>query len=311
VPSFRYVLVDVFTDTPLQGNALAVFTDARDIPEHLLQPFAREMNLSETVFVYPPTRQQPPGGTGQEGASDRESNDETVFVLPPEQGGHARIRIFTPTAELPFAGHPTLGSAFVLAGPLQLAEIRLETGAGTIPVRLDREGARITFGRMEQLVPTVEPAADEASLLAALGIERSELPVEVYDNGMKHAFVTLASEDHVAAVRPDFGALAEILDGMGVSTIAGSDSRWKTRMFAPGSGVPEDPATGSAAGPLAFHLARHRRIGFGEEIEITQGVELGRPSTLFARVDGSADDVERVEVGGSAVTVARGEFRLP
>ncbi len=98
---------------------------------------------------------------------------------------------------------------------------------------------------------------------------------------------------------------------MGVSTFAGSATNWKTRMFAPAGGVPEDPATGSAAGPLAVHLARHGRIAFGDEIEISQGAEIGRPSTLFARVEGSAEQVENVEVGGSAVTVARGEFRLP
>jgi trans-2,3-dihydro-3-hydroxyanthranilate isomerase len=98
---------------------------------------------------------------------------------------------------------------------------------------------------------------------------------------------------------------------MGFSCFAGTGKRWKTRMFAPAGGVPEDPATGSAAGPLALHLARHGRIAFGEEIEISQGAEVGRPSTLYARVDGSAHDVERVEVGGSAVTVARGELNIP
>ena len=280
--AFRYVVCDVFTDTPLAGNQLAVFTDAREIPEELLQPLAREMNFSETVFV-----------------------------LPPEQGGHARIRIFTPTLEMRFAGHPTLGSAFVLAAPLQLVEIRLETQAGVIPVRLEREGARISFGWMTQLVPTIEAMSDEAALLAALRVEGFDLPIEVYDNGMRFAYVALGSEDEVAQVKPDFATLADLLGEMGVSIFAGSGTKWKTRMFAPAGGVPEDPATGSAAGPLAVHLARHGRIAFGDEIEISQGAEIGRPSTLFARVGGSAEQVESVEVGGSAVTVARGEFRLP
>ncbi len=279
--SFRYVVCDVFTDTPLAGNQLAVFTDAREIPEDRLQPLAREINFSETVFVYP--------GTGDL---------------------HARIRIFTPGIEVPFAGHPTLGAAFVLGAPLQLEVIRLETGKGIVPVRLEREGARIVFGRMEQPVPAVEPYADEAGLLAALGVQRSELPVEVYDNGLHHVFVTLASEEEVAALRPDLARLADVGEVLGVNTIAGSGARWKTRMFIPSGGIAEDPATGSAAGPLALHLARHGRIAFGDEIEITQGVEIGRPSTLYARVDGSAERVERVEVGGSAVVVARGEFRL-
>jgi trans-2,3-dihydro-3-hydroxyanthranilate isomerase len=164
---------------------------------------------------------------------------------------------------------------------------------------------------MEQPLPSVEPYADEAGLLAALGVERSELPVEVYDNGIQHVYVALGSEEEVAALKPDLGRLAELPAVVGVNCFAGSGSKWKTRMFAPGGGVSEDPATGSAAGPLALHLARHGLIAFGDEIEIVQGVEIRRPSTLYARVDGSAEKLERVEVGGSAVVVARGEFRLP
>lgn len=278
---FRYVIADVFTDRPLAGNQLAVFTDAREIPENSLQPLARELNFSETVFVY-----------------------------PPEGDGHARMRIFTPRAELPFAGHPVLGTAFALAGPLQLMEIRLETGVGVVPVALEREGARIVFGRMSQPIPSVEPFPREEELLRAVGVQRSELPVELYDLGIRHVYVALASEEAVAGLRPDLGALAELTGIVGVSCFAGSGTRWKTRMFAPADGVPEDPATGSAAGPLACHLARHGRISFGEEIEISQGAEIGRPSTLYARVEGSAERIERVEVGGSAVIVARGEFRL-
>jgi trans-2,3-dihydro-3-hydroxyanthranilate isomerase len=279
--AFRYVLADVFTDTPLQGNGLAVFTDAREIPEEMLQPIAREMNLSETVFVY-----------------------------KPDGDGHARIRIFTPAIEVPFAGHPTLGTAFILGGPLQLEVIKLETGNGIVPVRLERDEMRVVFGRMEQPLPTVEPYGEEAELLWALGVDRSELPIELYDNGLRHVYVTLDSEEAVAALRPDMSRLGDLDAVLGINCIAGSGTRWKTRMFAPAGGVAEDPATGSAAGPLALHVARHGRIAFGDEIEISQGAEINRPSTLYARVDGSADQVERVEVGGSAVIVARGELRL-
>jgi trans-2,3-dihydro-3-hydroxyanthranilate isomerase len=127
---------------------------------------------------------------------------------------------------------------------------------------------------------------------------------------MKHVYVALESEAAVASLRPELGRLGELPAVLGINCFAGDGSRWKTRMFAPGGGVPEDPATGSAAGPLAVHLARHGRIAFGDEIEISQGAEIGRPSTLFARVDGSSDQLERVVVGGSAVTVARGEFQL-
>jgi trans-2,3-dihydro-3-hydroxyanthranilate isomerase len=281
MPSHRYVVCDVFTDRPLAGNQVAVFTDARGLDGETMQALAREMRFSESVFVF-----------------------------PKEGDGHVRVRIFTPGTELPFAGHPLLGTAFVLAAPLQLTEIGLETGVGVVRVALEREGARIVFGRMEQPVPTVEPCDAEAELLAALGVERSELPVEVYDNGARHAFVCLPSEDGVAALDPDLGRLARLDDILGANCIAGAGVRWKNRMFAPGVGVPEDPATGSAAGPLAVHLARHGRIGWGEEIEISQGAELQRPSRLFARADGSSERIDRVEVGGSAVVVARGEFRL-
>jgi trans-2,3-dihydro-3-hydroxyanthranilate isomerase len=279
---YRYVVADVFTDTPLEGNQVAVFTDARELDVDLLQPLAREINYSETVYVY-----------------------------PPEADGHARIRIFTPRVELPFAGHPTLGTAFVLGGPMQLGEIRLETGAGTVPVRLERDDSgRIVFGRMDQPIPTIEPYPDEAPLLEALGVERSELPVELYDNGMRHVYVTLGSHEEVASLKPDVARLSELPPVLGVNTIAGSGSQWKTRMFAPAGGVLEDPGTGSAAGPLALHAARHGAIPFGEQIEIKQGVEIGRPCTLYALVEGSPDDVTRVEVGGSTAIVARGEFRL-
>jgi trans-2,3-dihydro-3-hydroxyanthranilate isomerase len=279
VAAFRYVVCDVFTSEALAGNQLAVFTDAREIPENRLQHLAKEMNFSETTFVY-----------------------------PPEADGHVRMRIFTPANEVPFAGHPTLGTAFVLAAPLQLVEIKIETGSGTVPVQLEREGARIVFGRMAQPLPTVAPFDGATELLAALGVE-SQLPVEIYDNGLRHVFVALGSEDQVAALRPNFQQLSEF-GPLGINCFAGDGLRWKTRVFVPGHGVPEDPATGSAAGPLALHLARHGRIAFGDEIEIVQGVEIGRPSTLFARVEGSADAVERIEVSGSAVVVARGEFRL-
>jgi trans-2,3-dihydro-3-hydroxyanthranilate isomerase len=273
---YRYVVCDVFTDVPLAGNQLAVFTDAREIPEAQLQRLAKEMNFSETTFVY-----------------------------PPEAEGHVKVRIFTPAAELPFAGHPTLGTAFVLAGPLQLVEIRLELGVGTVPVRVEREGARIVFGWMTQPPTTATPFEREADLLAALGVERSGLPVEQYDQGPGHVFVELDSPNAVAALQPDVAALGRVTQG-GVACFAQDGPRWKARVFVAGVGVGEDPATGSAAGPLALHLARHGRIAFGEEIEISQGAEIGRPSTLYA----VARTPEDAEVGGSAVIVARGEFQL-
>jgi trans-2,3-dihydro-3-hydroxyanthranilate isomerase len=280
VARFRYVIADVFTGTPLTGNQLAVYTDARAIPEERFQDIAREMNFSETVFV-----------------------------LPPKGDGHVHIRIFTPQTELPFAGHPTLGSAFVLAGPLQLTEIRIETGVGVVPVRVEREGARISFGWMRQRIPTWQPFSQAAEALSALGVERAALPVEEYDNGPHFVMVGLESKEAVASLEPDLARLNK-LGVFGFSTFAGEGTKWKTRMFGPGVGVAEDPATGSAAGPLGVHLLRNGLIESGEEIELTQGVEIQRPSALYVRIAGTPDQIESVEVGGEAVIVANGELQL-
>jgi trans-2,3-dihydro-3-hydroxyanthranilate isomerase len=270
---FRYVVCDVFTDTPLEGNQLAVFTDARALDTETMQALAHEINFSESTFV-----------------------------LPAEAGGHAKIRTFTPLAEIPFGGHPTLGTAFVLGGPLQTPELRLETGRGIVPVRLERDESRIVFGRMDQPIPSVQPYEAQAELLAALGVERSELPVELYDLGMRHVYVSLRSEDEVANLRPDLGRL-DLPPDLGINCFAGSGKRWKTRMFAPGGGIAEDPATGSAAGPLLLYM--HEHLGL-DHLEIDQGVEMGRPSRLIADIEDG-----RVRVGGDVVVLVTGTLRLP
>lgn len=280
--TWPFAICDVFTDRPLAGNQLAVFTDAAPIPDALLQPLAREINFSETVYVYPP-------------ADD----------------GDARIRIFTPAVELPFAGHPVLGTAVVLGLDRAVDELRLETDAGIVPVRLETRDRSSAFGRMIQPLPSRVVLSDPSPLLAALGVVRSLLPVERYDNGPTHVYVLLPDAAAVAALSPDFAALGRAVDPaepiVSVSCVAGNEQRWTSRVFVPVERS-EDPATGSAAGPLAYHLARHGRTDWGQEIEIAQGAELGRPSTLFARADGSPERIERVEVGGSAVIVGGGWF---
>jgi trans-2,3-dihydro-3-hydroxyanthranilate isomerase len=280
----RYVIADVFTDTPLEGNPVAVFTDATGLSTEVMQRAARELNLSETVFV-----------------------------LRSEQA-HLRVRIFTPAVELPFAGHPILGTAFVVGRAMGSPVVRLETGAGVVPVTLTRPdgGGDPIYGEMEQPIPAVESFSETAALLGALGVPGDRdglLPIEAYRNGPVHVYIELPGPDAVAGLRPDIGAL-ERLGVYGINCFAATADGFKTRMFGPALGVAEDPATGSAAGPLAVHLARHGRVPFGSEIEIVQGVEIGRRSVLHARVDGSADAIERVVVGGSAVIVARGEYRL-
>ena len=211
----EYVVADVFTTVPLEGNAVAVFHDGQGLSGELMQRAARELNLSETVFVL---------------ASDRADD-------------HARVRIFTPSTELPFAGHPVLGTAFILGDRLGIDVVRLRTGSGPVRVALRREEGRIVFGEMEQPIPTWEPFRQADELLAALGVERSGLPVEVYDNGPRHTFVELEDEEAVASLRPDLRAL-ERLGPVGVSCFAGLGRR---------AGSHADVRTGAGGGRGSSH----------------------------------------------------------
>ncbi len=166
---------------------------------------------------------------------------------------------------------------------------------------------------MEQPIPSFAPYEKTEGFIRALGVDRSVLPVTIYDNGIPHVYVMLESPDDVARLKPDFSALSELARSssmplMGFNVFSGNDLVWKTRMFAPADDIAEDPATGSAAGPLALHLARHGRIPWDTEIRIAQGAEIGRPSELFARVSGDADNVTRIEVSGHAVPVGGGWF---
>lgn len=271
-----YVVADVFTEEPLKGNPVAVFLDATGFSTERMQRIAREMNLSETVFV-----------------------------LPAERDGDVRVRIFTPVNELPFAGHPTLGAAIVLADGRDT--LSMETHMGTVPFTYDRSRPEALAASMRQPVPTWEPYDRTAHLLAALGIEGSTLPVDIYRNGPRHVYVGLPDVPALSALRPDQRALAEHLD-VATNCFAGAGTTWRTRMFSPAYGVAEDAGTGSAAGPLAIHLARHGLVPFGSRIEIWQGVEMGRPSLMLATAWGDGERVDRVEVGGCAVVVARGTF---
>ena len=275
-----FFVADVFTGTPLEGNQLGIFPDGRGLDGDLMLKATRELKFSESVFFLPP-------------------GDPQV---------DAHVRIFTPGGEIPFAGHPTLGSAWLLGELLGKQTITLRTGAGLVPVELKWDGDTITFGQMSQPVPAWEPYDRTAELLATLGIVEYGLPVETYVNGPRNVYVEIPTETALDALEPDMQALARL--PVNVSCYTKTAGGWSSRMFAPALGVQEDPATGSAAGPLAVHLARHGRIEFGEEIEIRQGAQINRPSVLYARAEGTAGAVERVLVGGRAVIVARGEYRL-
>lgn len=281
----RFVVLDVFTDTALAGNQLAVVLGGADLADGRRQDIAREFGFSETTFTGPPSH---------------------------PTAGDARVRIHTPEVELPFAGHPTLGTAVALGlegGLPGGAVVTLELGVGGVPVELDDDGGG---GWMRQPLPTFGPwDGDRAALLDALGVadDAVRAPIEVYDNGVRHAFVLVHDPAVVAGARPDAGRLAGAAPGTGVSLCAATGpASAVTRMFHPSAGVVEDAATGSAAGPLGVHLLRHGLLSPADELVVAQGAEIRRPSELRVRVDGWGDRIAGVFVGGRAVLVARGEL---
>ena len=231
--TLRYVVADVFTETPLTGNQLAVFTDARELDDATMQALALEVGF-----------------------------DETVFVFPPESGGTVRIRIFTPYFELPFAGHPTLGTAFVLGAPLQLEVIVLETGRGHVPVRLERdESGRIVFGRMEQPVPSVSRSRRRTSCSRRSASRARSFPSSCTTTARRISSSALGSEERAgrAAARRTPAVVGARGDRRELLRRA-RDERWTLRMFWAGG---EDAATGSAAGParLPPRPPRPHRLG--------------------------------------------------
>jgi trans-2,3-dihydro-3-hydroxyanthranilate isomerase len=283
--TMKAVLLDVFTDRRFTGNQLAVFLDGPSVPEELRQDVAREIGFSETVFCDPPSH---------------------------PTAGDVRARIFTPAVELPFAGHPVLGTAVAVAHDRGLppgAVVTLECGVGPVPVEIDAQGSG---GWMRQPLPEVEPWITVTEVLAALGVDDADLaaPLEVYDNGPTHLVVAVTDVDVVRRAAPDLGRLARVAGTTGTSLCAvTAPGAAATRMFVPGTGIPEDPATGSAAGPVGVHLLRHGLLEPGALLTLTQGVEIHRPSTLHVRVEGLPDAIAAVGVGGTAVIVGELTFR--
>lgn len=279
IKKMHYVIADVFTNKPLEGNPVAIFLNPLGINVKDMQCIAREMNLSETTFVFPPNR-----------------------------GGDFHVRIFTPVNELPFAGHPTLGTAIVLAEKTKKKQLVLETAMGGIPFYFQRtDEGEILYAQMEQPIPVWEAYKYSDIVLQGLGLKSSTLPLEIYRNGPRHVFVGLPSISALSAIQPDLKILAQLED-VAINCFAKDNHGWRMRMFSPAYGVAEDAATGSAAGPLALHLARHSFIAFSQWIEIHQGVEMGKHSIMRAQVVGTEQQIDTINVAGAAVVVARGQF---
>ncbi len=295
--------VDVFTERPFAGNPLCVVPDGTGLSMEQMQAIAREMNLSETTFVLPPT------------------DTQAVYWM----------RIFTPAKEIPFAGHPSVGTAYVMAAagrfPLRepVTRIYQQVGIGTLP--LDIEVANGKPGRviMTQGKPTFGPAwRDWGPIAEALAVDagilaKSALPAQVVSTGLAHLMVPLPDLDTAGHLRPNFAALDALLQRAGALgcfafclQATAPDTFAHARMFAPGAGVPEDPATGSAAGPLGAYLAVHGVLPKTQTaFVLEQGIEMGRPSRLWVEVLPDANGMPTtVRVGGTTVPVIRGTIEV-
>ncbi|MGH7822722.1 MAG: PhzF family phenazine biosynthesis protein [Candidatus Binatia bacterium] len=300
----RFLTADVFTDRAFTGNPLAVVPDARGLDARRMQLVAREFDYSETTFVFP--------------AEDRRHT--------------RRVRIFTPAAEIPFAGHPTLGTAFVLAAigeiPLTGEETRivLEEGAGPVPVTIRAGAGRPTS--CELAAPKLPERGPEApppeAIAAALSLSPGDLAggewrAEVFSCGLPFLFVPLRSLEAVARARIDHGRWSPLGRALGVTGVhvftletQSPAADVHARMFAPDAGVPEDPATGAASAALAGVLApRDRRQGATLRWVIEQGLEMGRPSRIVVEADREGGRLTAVRVGGAAVLVSEGRMEVP
>jgi trans-2,3-dihydro-3-hydroxyanthranilate isomerase len=291
------VQVDVFTDRALAGNSLAVFLDGRGLSTEQMQALAREMNLSETTFILP--------------------GDAIA-----EKARGIRVRIFTVQEELPFAGHPTLGTAFVLRGETGAGEVLLDLNAGSVPVRFTREAALPIFGEMTQNNPEfgVTHTVEDIARLTGLGAADFDesTPIQTVSTGLPYTIVLLRSLRTVQNLRLDLAAAGEYLARSGgkffyfvCRETVDPKARLHARMIFYNG---DDPATGSAAGCCAAWMVKHGVAASEEQILIEQGLEMHRPSSIFVRAtrngDGHDNQVVNVRVGGNCVEVLRGEVTL-
>jgi trans-2,3-dihydro-3-hydroxyanthranilate isomerase len=292
-PSRRlaFTQCDVFTSTPLKGNPLAVFPDGSGLTDLEMQAIAREMNLSETTFVFP-----------------RSADVER------ERG--IRVRIFTVQEELPFAGHPTLGTAFALRGTTNASEIRLELNVGTVPVRFEDAANQPTFGEMTQIDPAFGAVHPREKIAEVTGIPlddiASDVPVQTVSTGVPFTILPLRDLAAARRLRIDHARASEYLSASGgkfffcvTRETVDPTARVHARMLFYNG---EDPATGSAAGCAAAWMVQYGIARPDERIMIEQGVEMQRASRIFVRASRSNDGVVNVRVGGNVVEVLRGEL---
>ncbi len=288
---FAFTQFDVFTSKPLEGNPLAVVHDATGLDDSEMQAIAREMNLSETTFIFP-----------------RDKGSES------ERG--VRVRIFTVQEELPFAGHPTLGTAFFLRGNSGASEVKLDLNVGTIPVKFEERAGESVFGEMTQCDPEFGMIHDRKKIAEVSGIPAEDIsedaPIQTVSTGTPFTMVPLRSLEAARRLQINQQRSAEYLQGTGgkfffcvTRETVDSSARVHARMLFYNG---EDPATGSASGCCAAWMVQHGIARPDERVMIEQGVEMKRPSRIFVRASRSNDRVVNVRVGGNVVEVLRGEF---
>jgi trans-2,3-dihydro-3-hydroxyanthranilate isomerase len=291
MPHLSLVQMDVFSATPLEGNALAVILDGRGLTDVQMQALARETNLSETTFILP-----------REPATERQRG--------------VRVRIFTVAEELPFAGHPTLGTAFVLRGSAGTQEIKLELNVGTVPVRFEERPDAPTFGEMTQVDPKFLDGHNRETVARVLGLSVDdfdpELPIETVSTGVPFTVAPIRSLGVLRNLHIDPRTAGEYLARTGgkffyfvCRETVDPAARLHARMIFYNG---EDPATGSAAGCAAAWMVAHGVAQPDERVLIEQGLEMKRPSRVFVRAAKDDNRVVNVRVGGNAVEVLRGEI---
>jgi trans-2,3-dihydro-3-hydroxyanthranilate isomerase len=303
MPTYRYLHYDVFTGAPLEGNQLAVFPEPAGLTSDAMLRIAREMNFSESTFIFP-----------AEAA-----------------GTDVRMRIFTPGEELPIAGHPTVGSTFALAheGVITAGQgqFTFGLGVGPTPVALEWKDGALQFAWMTMPPPTFGgEVTDRAPFARALGVGPEDLvkaPVQMVSCGNEFLFAALGTRAAVDRVAIDRGSYAASLKAAGLAELpififtldragSGGDETIYSRMLAPGFGIAEDPATGSASGPLGAHLFAHGLVPRERLAHFVslQGVAMKRPSRIHVSIDGEGDRITRVRVGGRSVLVGEGVLKI-
>lgn len=291
MPTLPYITVDVFTSKPLQGNQLAVFTNAAALETDEMQAIAKEMNLSETTFVIPRSFEEQ------------------------RERGH-RVRIFTVNEELPFAGHPTLGTAWVLRLTSDASEVALDLNVGKIPVHFSTDTQGEVFGEMQQRDPQFGATHSRDEVARALGVRPDELdpdlPIQTVSTGVAFTMVPFRSLRTLQRLRANWAAISDYLSDKDSNFLylvcretVDREARLHARMIFYNG---EDPATGSAAGCCASWMTANGVADSGERVLIEQGLEISRPSRIFVSAEKREQRITNVRVGGNVVEVARGEF---